>query len=143
MVSMALAENLFTWPSAEPCLIGSRCRSCATTVFPVATSCARCSGPDMEERLLPRRGKLWTWTVQNFRPKSPYAADDEGSFVPYGVGYVDLDGEVLVESRLTESDPERLAIGDDVELTIVPFRHTPDGDEVMTFAFRPIGSPED
>ena len=41
-------------------------------------------------------------------------------FEPYGVGYVELPGEVRVEARLTEADPARLRIGMPMELTVVP-----------------------
>ena len=62
----------------------------------------------MRERLLARRGTLWTWTVQRFRPKSPPYAGRPEEFEPYGVGYVELPGEVRVEARLTESTPSEL-----------------------------------
>ena len=97
--------------------------------FPAQGSCPRCTSVDVEERLLGRTGTLYTWTVQGFRPKPPYAGPEE--FEPYGVGYVELPGEVLVETRLTVADPDRLRIGMAVELVIVPF-----GDQV-TYAFAP------
>jgi hypothetical protein len=43
-----------------------------------------------------------------------------------------------VETRLTESDPAKLADGMEMELVIVPFRTDDDGNEVVTFAFRPV-----
>jgi uncharacterized protein len=95
----------------------------------------------MREVALATRGTLWSWTIQGFEPKPPYAGD--GSFAPYGVGYVEVaamaDGAaaVLVESRLTVAEPEQLHIGDELELVIVPFRRDADGDELVTFAFRP------
>ncbi|MGH9262949.1 MAG: Zn-ribbon domain-containing OB-fold protein, partial [Acidimicrobiales bacterium] len=58
-------------------------------------------------------------------------------FEPYGVGYVELPGEVIVESRLTTADPGELEIGQPMELVIVPFTTAVDGTEVVTFAFRP------
>ncbi len=51
------------------------------------------------------------------------ASADE--FEPYGVGYVELPGEVRVEARLTEYDPERLRIGMPMELTLIPAPGTP------------------
>ena len=59
--------------------------------------------------------------------------------MPFGVGYVELPGEVKVETRLTESDPDVLAPGMEMELVLVPFRTDDDGNEVVTFAFRPVG----
>jgi uncharacterized OB-fold protein len=89
----------------------------------------------VRERLLGRRGTLWSWTVQCFPPKSPpYAVADPDEFEPYGVGYVELPGEVRVEARLTESDPSRLRIGMPMELTLVP---APGGGGVVTYAFAP------
>ena len=55
-------------------------------------------------------------------------------FEPYGVGYIDLPGEVRVEARLTESDPSRLRIGMEMELTLIP---VPGATDKLTFAFRP------
>jgi uncharacterized OB-fold protein len=53
------------------------------------------------------------------------------------VGYVQLGGEVKVETRLTETNG--LQIGMDMELVLVPFRTDDQGNEVVTFAFRPVG----
>ena len=101
----------------------------------------RCNGQDVVEELLERRGTLWTWTVQGFPPKSPpYLGDaDPKTFQPFGVGYVELPGEVKVESRLTVADPDQLQIGMEVQLVIVPLTTDDDGNEVVTFAFAPTG----
>jgi uncharacterized OB-fold protein len=130
-----IADGLFTWPSERPQLIGSRCRQCATTTFPSQRSCPRCTLADTEDVLLSRTGTLWSFTVQGFRPKPPYAGPEE--FEPYGVGYVELPGEVIVEARLTVNDPDELAIGAPMELVVVPFRRDADGADLVTFAFRP------
>jgi uncharacterized protein len=117
--------------TAEPRLLGSRCERCATVTFPRQSSCPRCTSVDVREYPLATRGHLWTWTIQCFEPKPPYASDD--AFEPYGVGYVELPGEVRVESRLTEADPTRLSIGMPMELTVIP---APGGK--LTYAFRPV-----
>ena len=121
------AELLAGTPS-EPVLLGSECRNCGTVSFPRLNACPRCTSTDVQERRLARRGTLWSWTIQRFRPKSPpYTGPEE--FEPYGVGYVELPGEVRVEARLTESDPSKLQIGMAMELTLIP---------EATFAFRPL-----
>jgi uncharacterized protein len=123
----------------QPCLRGSRCRTCATTVFPAQPSCPRCSGQDIVEVPLPRTGVLWSWTVQQFEPKAPYRPP-AGGFAPYPVGYVDL-GEVIVEARLQMPDGARPEIGMPAALTLVPAWED-DGAPVHTFAFRvPAGQP--
>jgi uncharacterized protein len=127
-----VAEGLFTWPSDEPRLIGSRRDGVLS--FPAR--------PDEEQVLLSRRGTLWGFTTQQFRPPSPpYDGDDTPeTFQPYALGYVELPGELLVQARFTESDPERLKIGQEMELRIVPYTTRPDGTAVLTFAFSPVGN---
>jgi uncharacterized OB-fold protein len=91
----------------------------------------------MAKHLLSRRGRLWAWTTQEFPPPSPpYAGPTGDAFVPYGVGYVQLDDEVRVEAHLMAT--KGLRIGMDMELVLVPFRTDDDGSEVVTFAFRPV-----
>jgi len=138
MARVPVAEGVFTWSSDEPRLIGSRCAACRIVSFPAQGSCPRCASTDMEEHLLPRRGRLWAWTTQEFPPPAPpYAGPTGAAFVPYGVGYVELADEVRVETRLTKTDG--LSIGMDMELVVVPFRIDDDGNEVVTFAFGPVG----
>ncbi len=134
MTEVAIDPSLFAWPATRPALLGSTCRACATTVFPQAASCPKCTSEDVEQAELPTRGRLWSWTVQGFRPKSPpYAGPEE--FEPYGVGYVELPGAVIVESRLTTTDPASLRIGMNMDLVIIPFATRDDGTTLMTFAF--------
>ena len=138
MTEIAFAPDVFTWPSDEPQLIGGKCAQCAAVTFPAWSSCARCGSTEVEQHLLPRRGTLWTFTTQDFLPKEPYASGETNeTFTPYGIGMVQLGDEVRVEARLTESDPEKLAIGMEMELVILPFRTDPDGTVVMVYAFAP------
>ena len=144
MTQTAFSPDVFTWPSDDPQLIGGRCTSCGSVTFPRPVSCARCGSTEVDERLLPRRGSLWTFTTQGFLPKEPYAGGETPeTFEPFGVGLVQLGDEVRVEARLTESDPERLRIGMEMELVIVPFRTESDGTEIMTFAFAPVAQEEE
>ena len=93
----------------------------------------------MTEHLLDRRGRLWAWTTQDYPPPSPpYAGPTGKDFVPFGLGYVELGGEVKVEARLTESDPDRITTGMEMELTVIPLRTDEEGNEVVTFAFQPV-----
>ena len=140
MAQVPVAEGIFTGPAGEPQLVGSRCGACGIVTFPAQDSCPRCAATEMVEHFLPRRGRLWAWTTQDFPPPSPpYSGPTGKDFVPFGVGFVELPGEVRVESRLTESDPDRLVVGMEMELVLIPFRTDDDGNEVVTFAFRPVG----
>ncbi|MEZ5571534.1 MAG: OB-fold domain-containing protein [Halioglobus sp.] len=133
-----IAEGLFTWPSATPALLASRCKRCGIASFPVADSCMACSGQEVAVEELPGRGTLWTWTVQRFMPKTPYHSNETPqTFKPYGVGYVELPGGVRVEGRLTESDPQKLHIGMEMDVVFEPYRTEENGDQVINFFFRP------
>ncbi|WP_068274096.1 Zn-ribbon domain-containing OB-fold protein [Aldersonia kunmingensis] len=135
----ALAPEISTWPDVEPQLIGSNCGQCAATVFPAQPRCPRCSGTDMSDLPLPRRGTLIAWTTQGFLPGQPYRGrETPKTFIPFGVGLVQLGDVIRVEGRLTESDPDKLTFGMDMELTMVPFTTDDDGTEVITFAFQPV-----
>ncbi|WP_204806504.1 Zn-ribbon domain-containing OB-fold protein [Mycobacterium riyadhense] len=140
----ALAPDISTWPDPNPQLIGSRCDSCGATTFPVQQRCPRCSVGEMSEVLLPRRGTVVTWTTQGFPPGPPYAGPTGEDFVPFGMGLVQLglgqDAVIRVEGRLTESDPAKLKFGQEVELTMVPLTVNEEGEEVLTFAFTPVGA---
>jgi len=122
-------------------LLGSRCLSCGNYLFPVQSGCPRCTAEDTETVELGTRGTLWTWTVQSFPPKAPpyLGPTDAATFQPFGVGYVELPGEVRVEARLTEADPANLRIGMAMELVTVPLTDDASGDQIVTFGFRPIG----
>jgi uncharacterized OB-fold protein len=134
----AIAEGLFIETPEGPRLVGSRCRTCGTVTFPRQRSCAKCTSTDVEEHLLARRGTLWSWTVQRFRPKTPpYAGPEADEFEPYGVGYVELPGECRVEALLTEADPDALRIGMPMEVTLMPAQRS-DGSEAVTFGFQPV-----
>lgn len=132
--------DLIAGTAEEPRLIGSECKRCGTVTFPRQRSCPKCTSEDVHTRELATRGELWTWTIQCFPPKAPpYLEGAVEEFEPYGVGYIELPGEVRVEARLTESDPERLQIGMPMELKLIP---VPGASDRLTFAFRPLEEEE-
>ena len=135
METTPLAEGLFEVDGGRPRLIGGRRLSDGRMVFPFPR------GPEAqhyERILLADEGVLWSYTVQRFRPKSPpYAGDDnEESFEPYALGYVELPGQVIVESRLNVADFASLTIGLPMRLVLTPF-HKAGGETVLAFAFEP------
>jgi uncharacterized OB-fold protein len=135
-----LAPDLFTWPADEPALLAGRA-SDGTLVFPYRRHRIVGGAREELERVeLPRRGTLWTFTTQRFRPpEPPYAgSDDADTFEPYTVGYIELPGALRVEARLTEPDYEKLHIGQQMELVIVPFNIDAQGNQTVMYAFAPV-----
>ena len=105
-------------------------------MFPRQNGCPKCMSGEQVDVELATTGTLWSWTVQAFPPKAPpYLGPVGADFVPYGVGYVELDGQVRVEARLTESDPTKLRIGMAMHLVLDPLCIDEDGNQVVTYAF--------
>lgn len=124
-----IAPGLWT-DEADPRLIGAR-RPNGEIIFPLPEGDA---AAELEPVALSRRGTLWSWTTQGFEPKEPYNGPQP--FEPYLVGYVELPGEVIVETRIVDAKPADLVIGMAMTFTIVPF-----DDHRATYAFRPERQP--
>jgi uncharacterized OB-fold protein len=104
-----IAPNLWT-DDSRPCLIGGR-GSDGRIRFPMPEGDA---GAAFESVRLSRKGTLWSWTVQRFEPKRPPYAGPV-PFEPFMLGYVELPGEVIVETRLVGIESPRIGMA--VELT--------------------------
>jgi len=120
-----IAPGLWT-DEAEPRLIGAR-RTDGAIIFPVPEGDAAAL---VDPVPLSRTGALWSWTTQGFEPKEPYRGPQP--FVPFLVGYVELPGEVIVETRIVDATPADLVIGMAMTLAIIPF-----DDQRSIYAFRP------
>ena len=120
-------------------LVGGREKRSGRIVFPLPQGT---SGDDFEPIRLSSTGRLWSWTVQRFRPKSPpyTGSNGGGDFVPYAVGYVELPGEIIVESRLIVDDFSVLRIGLQMKLVVERFTRMADLEPVLTYAFSPAES---
>lgn len=129
MALKPIAPGLWT-DGADPQLIGGRLPS-GEIVFPMPEGDAAAG---VEPYKLSRHGTLWSWTSQDFRPKEPYEGPGGGphDFKPYLIGYVELPGEVIVESYIVEATLADLKLGMPMEFVVVPFNETS-----TTFAFRP------
>ena len=122
---LPIADGLWT-DEADPRLIGGRRKSDGEIIFPMPGGDA---ARDYDAIPLSSTGTLWSWTIQGFRPKSPpYVGPDD--FTPFALGYVELPGEVIVETRLTRAT--NLRIGMAMALEIIPYEGAR-----ATFAFRP------
>lgn len=128
-----VAEGLIAWDAdGRAALLGGRERATGRVVFPAPSDVER-----FECVALPRRGSLWSWTIQRFRPKSPPYTGPE-VFEPYAVGYVALGDTIIVEGRLEQIAFDALRIGLQMEVAAVPFP-TADGSVTLSYAFVPAG----
>jgi len=109
-------------------LIGGACAACGRRHFPRAGSCPWCGEGAVTSARLSVEGRLWSWTSVHTAPPGY-----DGP-VPFGFGVVELTDDALqVVTRLTEADPQRLAVGD----TMV-FTTTLVADETTSWAFAPV-----
>jgi uncharacterized OB-fold protein len=132
MASRPIADGILT-NEQPPRLIGGRDRETGRIVFPMPVGG---EAERFEAVPLEREGRIWSWTVQRFAPKSPPYVGSE-PFEPFALAYVELPGEVIVESRLTGFDFAKLDCGLPVRLTTIPFGSASDGAIITTYAFEP------
>ncbi|MET0546970.1 MAG: OB-fold domain-containing protein [Caulobacterales bacterium] len=129
-----IAEGLFI-ENPDPRLIGGRRKDTGRVVFP------RPSGADedlYEPILLSPRGRIWSYTVQQFRPKSP-PYDGPDVFEPFILAYVELENEVIIETRIVGARIEDITIGAPVRLLLFPFESKRAGGPVKMFGFELMG----
>jgi uncharacterized OB-fold protein len=133
-----VAEGLFTETADGPRLLGSRCASCATPYFPRSALChnPECRESKMEEASFGPRGTLWSCAIQNYPPPAP--ARYEEPYTPYAMGMVDMPEGLRVMGRISTDDPESVRVGAEVELVLERLYLDENGDEVITWKFRPI-----
>ena len=135
MSAQPIADNLFTDDNMTA-LVGARNKETGQIFFPLPLT----ESDHIEPVALASRGTVWTYTVQRFPPKTPYAGPaDPENFKPYIVAYVSLPGQTMVESRLTGLDPEDVEIGMEVELTAIPLDpDAPAKEQRMIHAYKPV-----
>ena len=134
-----IADGLFTWPSNDPRLLGSKCLNCGVVTFPAQSSCPACAHTETENIELERRGTLWTYTIQCFLPnRPPYEGPETPeTFRPFGVGYVELPDQTRVETRIKCDDPDKLEVGMEMELVVEKFIER-DGKDIVSYFFQPV-----
>lgn len=117
----------------KPYLIGSICRYCGYVAFPKKRICPICLKKDsMEETALSRKGKIDTFSVLHVAAP--------GFEVPYVVAYTILPEGPKVFSMIDDGEPteQSLKIGQEVELVLGKIRDDEQGNEVVSYKFRPI-----
>ncbi|HAG09421.1 MAG TPA: hypothetical protein DCK87_07685 [Desulfotomaculum sp.] len=133
-----LTEGLYTLPASpdeKPHLIGSRCINCNELYFPKKEKglCIHCQQKTLEEVELSRQGKIASFTIV----LQPPAGGFYHGPVPYAYGYVDLPEGVRVETQFT-GNFNNLEIDGDVEMVIEKLYENAEGDEFVTYKFKPL-----
>lgn len=136
-----IQEGLFYQPQSpqeKPYLIGSKCTLCGYVSFPKLMVCPRCVKKDtMKEIHLSGKGKIDTFSTC-------YAALP-GFKAPSIQSYINLTEGARIWSLITGTEPsgEALKMGMDVELVIEKVREDAEGNEIMSYKFKPVKAKEE
>lgn len=130
-----IEEGLFTQPTdSEPLLIGNRCKSCGLVAFPKTPVCPKCMERDtMEEALLEGKGQLDSFCIVN--------AALPGFKMPSIQAYINLKDGPRIWALVTGCEPsdESLTIGMDMEMVIAKVKEDKDGNDLISYQFKPAG----
>ena len=132
-----VVDELFVWSDDGVNLVGSRCLSCNSYYFPKTLTCKNpyCKEKNVDNVLLSRHGKLYSYTIQEYTPPPPFKMEP---LVPFAVGLVELPEKIRVMGMLAGIKFEDIRIGMDVELTIEKLYENQNGEEVVTYKFKPV-----
>jgi uncharacterized OB-fold protein len=136
MKRVPLREGLFIEPSTadeKPQLLAGRCARCGAVTFPRTTSCQNCQSKDVETLRVGGPFTLYSFSSVPQRPPGFYYKGE----VPYLLAYVELPVGIRIRSLLTGCALEDLKIGMDMELVVEKLHDDEEGNEVVTYKFRP------
>ena len=137
--TVPIKEGFWTTPSdsgEQVQLIGSKCSSCGEIFFPKKEKnwCVHCNKTTLEDILLGRKGKIVTFSVVMQQPGGGFYKGP----VPYAYGCVDMEAGIRIETLFSTDDFDKLDVGKDVELVIEKLCDNEEGNEVLTFKFKPL-----
>jgi uncharacterized OB-fold protein len=138
MATKHVVDGLFAETAEGPRLLGARCTTCEAPYFPKSPVCRNpdCDHSKVEDVTFGPRGVLWGFTIQTYPPPPPTKFDEP--FTPYAMGFIDLDDGLRVLGRVSTDDLAGIEVGMKVELVIEPAYHDEEGNEFVTWKFKPI-----
>ena len=116
-------EGWFTTDGDEPALIGARCATCGTYLFPPPTTrwCPNpgCDGQDLAPVELSTTGTIWSYTDARYQPPPPYVPP-AGEHEPFAIAAVELrtEGLVVLGQVVAGVGVDQLKVGDEVRLVV-------------------------
>ena len=133
-------EGLFTMDPDTPHLIGARGISQGSYFFPkdLAGSDPGCLGDELEEVLLSRTGKVWSYTTSDYPPPAPYMITAE-PYEPFVLAAVELDEQKLVVlgQMVPETALEDMTVGMRVEL-VLDVLYIDEDHDYMVWKWKPV-----
>ena len=127
----------------EARLIGAKVAGRETYFFPkhlAGGDPAVPAGAELEEVLLSRRGKVWSYTTSNYQPPAPFVAATD-PYEPITVAAVELDKEkmVVLGQCVAGVTPEDLEVGTEMEL-VADTLYSDDDCDYLVWKWCPVAS---
>jgi len=121
-------EGLYKETPEGIVLVGNKCPKCGGAFFPKAEFCTRCLNRELEEMVLSKRGKLYSYTITRV-PVAKYP-------VPHAIGMITLPEKVRITAPLVVGDRD-FKIGDEMEMEITTLWSEVDRD-VIGYKFKAV-----
>jgi len=86
-------------------LIGSKCKECGAEFFPPVYRCRKCGSENVEDKEMPKSGKILTYTVLH-EPLPGFEAQ-----APFFLAVVELENGGRVLTQIVDSPEESVKIG--------------------------------
>jgi len=93
-------------------LIGSKCKKCGAEFFPPVYKCRKCGSESVEDKEMPKTGKILTYT-QLHEPLPGFEAQ-----APFFLAVVELENGGRVLSQVVDSPDESVKIGAKVRAVV-------------------------
>ena len=129
---MEAVPGSFEIENGHPFLVGTKCSKCGSAFFPPRYICTYCLTDEwVQKARLGNRGTLYSYTVIHVASKEFNP--------PYAFGYVILEPEkIRIPAILTGFDlTKELKSGTRMEMVIERLRTDEQGNEIVTYKFRP------
>ncbi len=125
----------------DPHLIGGKVPGRDTYFFPkhvAGGDPAVSPGLELEEVLLSRFGRVWSYTTSNYAPPAPFVPATD-PYEPVTIAAVELEKEqmVVLGQCVAGVTPDDLSIGSEVEL-VIDTLYEDDEHEYMVWKWRPV-----
>jgi len=129
MKKVHLKEDIFRIKNGKGYLLSNTCKACGQVFFPKVIFCPTCFGKEMNETVLSRQGKLYSYTICHM---------PAGSFTPpFVVGLIDLPEGVRVFAPLKVDSEQMLTVGTDMEVVIEELWE--EDRTILGYRFLPVG----
>jgi len=127
VVAQALAPD-----AAAPALRGTRCGDCGALYYPQVVSCRNpeCDAKHVVPAQISGRGRLYSFTIQRYRPPALFALDP---WQPYALGLVDIEDGLRVMG-IVDAPQDDIRIGMPLRLSTLVLNDD-GGNAVVTHSF--------